>query len=221
MDTVIRIFTRIADLCECSIDVAHHTRKLPAGTYEHTVDDARGASAIRDAVRSLRILNVMSASEASQLGMDEFERLSYFRVDQGKANTVPPAKKATWHRFENVALPNGDNVGVVIAWERPDATPTGKAEAERRADRVFLELLDRFWKEGRFINHRGGPGFAPAAFAKEPEAKTAKVTKDMLADAMRRLFSVGAIKTEEFGRQDRPRERIARGSAPTTPQEVE
>jgi RecA-family ATPase len=215
MDTVIRIFTRIADLCECSIDVAHHTRKLPAGSYEHTVDDARGASAIRDAVRSLRILNVMSAAEAAQLGMDEFERLSYFRVDQGKANTVPPAKKATWHKFENVALPNGDNVGVVTAWERPDATPTGKAEAERRADRVFLELLDRFQNEGRFVNHRAGPGSAPTTFAKEPEAKTAKITKDMLADAMRRLFSAGAIKAEDYGRPDRPHQRLVRASPPT------
>jgi RecA-family ATPase len=221
MDTVIRIFTRIADLCECSIDVAHHTRKLPAGMHEHTVDDTRGASAIRDAVRSLRILNVMSAAEAGQLGMDEFERLSYFRVDQGKANTVPPAKKATWHKFENVALPNGDNVGVVTAWERPDATASGRAEAERRAQQVFLALLDRFWSEGRFVNHRGGPGFAPPTFAKEPEAKAAKVTKEMLADAMRRLFSSGAIKAEEYGRQDRQRQRIARASPPTAPHEAE
>jgi RecA-family ATPase len=221
MDTVIRIFTRIADLCECSIDVAHHTRKLPAGTYEHTVDDARGASAIRDAVRSLRILNVMSASEASQLGMDEFERLSYFRVDQGKANTVPPAKKATWHRFENVPLPNGDNVGVVTAWERPDATPSGKAEAERKAEQVFLGLLDRFWNEGRFVNHRGGPSFAPPNFAKEPEAKIAKVTKDGLAEAMRRLFSAGAIRAEDYGRPDRPHQRIVRTSPLTSPHDVD
>src|SRR5262249_34281525 len=113
MDTVIRIFTQIAGQCDCSIDLSHHTRKPGIGASELTADDARGASAIRDAVRSMRVLNVMSAAEASQLGLDEFDRASYFRVDRGKANMAPPAKKASWFKFEGVDLANGDNVGVV------------------------------------------------------------------------------------------------------------
>ena len=40
----------------------------------------------------MRVLNIMSKDDASSLGLDEFARLSYFRVDRGKANTVPPAK---------------------------------------------------------------------------------------------------------------------------------
>src|SRR5262249_15418717 len=120
-----------------------------------------------------------------------------------------------------VALPNGDNVGVVTAWERPDATPSGKAEAERRAEQVFLALLDRFCSEGRFVHHKSGPGFAPSTFAREPEAKMARATKDMLAEAMRRLFSAGAINAEEYGRPDRPRRRIARASPRTAPHEVD
>ena len=39
----------------------------------------------------MRVLNIMSKEDAQGLGMDEFERLSYFRTDRGKANTVPPA----------------------------------------------------------------------------------------------------------------------------------
>src|SRR5262249_9760233 len=124
--------------------------------------------------------------------------------------------------FENVALPNGDNVGVVTAWGRPDATPSGKAEAERKSEQVFLQLLDRFAHEGRFVHHNSGPGFAPSTFANEPEAKAAKVTRDMLAEAMRRLFSAGAVKVEEYGpRQDRPRQRVIRTSPSIAPHEVE
>jgi AAA domain len=62
MDVVIRIFAKLADACGCSVDISHHTRKLAAGSFDHTVDDARGASSVRDAVRMLRILNIMSHS---------------------------------------------------------------------------------------------------------------------------------------------------------------
>jgi RecA-family ATPase len=211
MDTVIRIFTRIADICDCSIDIAHHTRKPGVGMFELTADDARGASAIRDAVRSLRVLNVMSASEAQQLGIDEFERLSYFRVDLGKANTVAPAKKATWHKFENVELPNGDNVGVVTAWNRPDEKAP---EVARRAEEVFLKLLDRLWSEERYVTDRSGHGYAPTTFAKESEAKAAKVGKGALEDAMRRLFATKSIRIEEYGPPSKCKRRIARGAPP-------
>ena len=122
MDAVIRIFGRMADVCGCAVDLSHHTRKGPAGSSgDHTSDDARGASAIRDAVRMMRVLNIMSKEDASSLGLDEFARLSYFRVDRGKANTVPPAKSATWRKFESVHLANDDDVGVVAPWDHPDA----------------------------------------------------------------------------------------------------
>jgi RecA-family ATPase len=211
MDTVIRIFTRIADICDCSIDIAHHTRKPGVGMFELTADDTRGASAIRDAVRSLRVLNLMSASEAQQLGIEEFERLSYFHVDLGKANTVAPAKKATWHKFENVELPNGDNVGVVTAWNRPDEKAP---EVARRAEEVFLKLLDRLWSEERYVSDRSGHGYAPTTFAKESEAKAAKVGKSALEDAMRRLFAMKSIRIEEYGPPSKSKRRLARAVAP-------
>jgi len=126
MDTVIRIFAKLADVCDCSVDISHHTRKLAAGAFDHTVDDTRGASSVRDAVRMLRILNIMSHNDAENLGFDDFERLSYFRVDRGKANSVAPASSATWRKFESVDLANGDNVGVVTPWDLPaqDTTST-------------------------------------------------------------------------------------------------
>ena len=58
MDTVVRIFAGIANTQECAIDLAHHTRKQPAGTNgngDYGAADMRGASAVHDALRAVRV----------------------------------------------------------------------------------------------------------------------------------------------------------------------
>jgi hypothetical protein len=211
MDTVVRIFTRIADSCDCSIDVSHHVRKQPSGSFDQdfVVDDARGAGAIRDAVRAMRLLNIMSRSDATSLGLDEFERLSYFRIDRGKANTVAPASSATWRKFESVDLLNGDDVGVVTAWQMPTkCSPEDQASDEQ----LFLQILDQFTKAERLANNTKHSNYAPKLFAKDPAAKAAKVPQRRLEEAMHRLLSSGRVRLEEYGRSDRPSHRLVRGS---------
>ena len=96
MDPVIREFARIANETNCSIELVHHTRKKGIGQDEYTTADARGATAIIDAVRSARIINGLSNADASLLGIDdELERLSYFRLDKGKANMTRRGPRAT------------------------------------------------------------------------------------------------------------------------------
>jgi RecA-family ATPase len=202
MDGVIRIFTRMADTRNCAIDLSHHTRKLLPGATEddYTVDDMRGARAISDAMRAVRMLNFMSPKDAENVGLMEIERTGYFRIDRAKANYSAPSKEATWRRFQNVDLPNTDAVGVVVPWQFPgqDGPPSPqKLEAERKAEYVFLEVLRRLALAGRFVHERG-PHSAPAEFAKEREAKMAKVGKAALHDAMRRLFDRGKIRLEEY-----------------------
>ena len=208
MDTVIRIFASIADTQNCAIELSHHTRKLLAGsTADYTVDDMRGAGSLKDAMRAVRMLNFMPKAEAESAGIAELERTSYFRVDRVKANNAPPAKVAIWRKFINVDLPNSDEVGVIVPWAFPgqDAPPSPeRAEAKRKAEHVFLELLARFTLADRLVNDRPGPANAPSVFAKEREAKLAKVGKAALADAMRRLFEAGKIRIETYGRDDRP-----------------
>src|SRR5262249_19854989 len=93
--------------------------------------DGRGASAIRDAFRGSRVLNQISHEDMRKAGIGEEERALYFRVDRGKANYLPPAKSATWRRFENVRLLNDDQVGVVTTWEMPaDSTPLSDDDCE-------------------------------------------------------------------------------------------
>jgi hypothetical protein len=180
---------------------------------EFSADDARGASAIRDAVRSMRILNHMSRPDAELAGIEAFNRVSYFRIDRGKGNYTPPARNATWCRFENVELANGDEVGVVVPWEFPgqgELTPE-KSKAYEHAETIFLQLLDRFTAERLNVSNRPSPNFAPSRFAGEPEAKAASLSKAALQAAMERLLRAGRIRSEEFTpRKGRTAYRLAR-----------
>jgi RecA-family ATPase len=201
MDQVIRIFTRMADSQNCAIDLSHHTRKLaPGSADDYGIDDMRGAGAVKDAMRAVRMLNVMGPKDAENAGIMDIERTNYFRIDRAKANYSGPAKTAIWRQFVNVDLPNGDGVGVVTPWQFPgqDGVPSPeRAEAERKAEHVFLEVLRRLFLAGRFVGEKGTYN-APHVIAKEREAKVAKVGKAALDAAMRRLFDKGKIRIEEY-----------------------
>jgi RecA-family ATPase len=201
MDSVVRIFAGIADARGCSIDLAHHTRKLLAGTSTgYGGDDMRGASAIKDAVRAARMLNQMTEKEAQDVGIPEHERTAYFRVDRVKGNNAP-LSKPVWRRFVSVELPNSDEVGVVVPWNFPGqgAPSPEMATAERAAEAVFLSLLARLTLEGRTVSASAGSNYAPNLFYQEPEAKAGKIGKRVLADAMRRLFATNRIRVEQHG----------------------
>ena len=77
------------------------------------------------------------------------------------------------------------------------------------AEDVFLTLLKRFCDANRNIGANVGPGYAPAAFAREDEAKQAGLSKLNLEVAMRQLFKTGKIWNEPYGKPSRIRYRIA------------
>ena len=146
MNAVIHVFGGIADGCNCAIDLCHHTRKLLAGVEEYNSDDGRGASAVRDGVRGSRVLNTISREEARKAGIEEQERLFYFRVDRGKANYLPPAASATWRKFENVELLNHDQVGVVTEW---DFQETRIALSDDACEQVQAEVAAGNYRENK------------------------------------------------------------------------
>jgi RecA-family ATPase len=203
MDTVVRLFAGIADEHGASIELNHHVRKPAAGAEaDHDVFDIRGVLAITDAVRAARILNRMNKQDAGNAGIDEIARLSHFRVDRAKGN-YSPAQAATWRRFVNVELPNGDDVGVVTPWDFPGQginTPE-KVAAERKAEEIFLTLLRKFLARGINVSANSGPTYAPAKFATEREALAAKVSKAALKGAMDRLLDSNRIRTEMHNRE--------------------
>lgn len=148
IEQVVRAWARIADETGCAVDLVHHVRKGTTG-QEPTADDARGARALVDKARSVRVLTAMSKEEALQAGVDERRR--FFKIANGaKANLGLPPEETTWRQMVSVSLGNGnggpdDHVGVVAVWKWPnpfddvtvadlDAVQVKIATGEWRAD---------------------------------------------------------------------------------------
>lgn len=151
IDTVAKTWSRIARTCNCAVEVAHHIRKPSSGsTAEITVDDARGAGSLKDAGRSLRVLNVMSKEEAETVAIKPVQRRCYFHIDDGKANMKPPAENIDWRKIVSVPLDNGteedqgDWVGVVTKWKMPGALD-GLATSDLL--RVQKRIAEGEWRE--------------------------------------------------------------------------
>jgi hypothetical protein len=152
----------------------------------------------------------MNTKDAEAAGCDEAQRLLRFRVDRAKGN-YSPAQVATWRQLVNVEIANGDAVGVVAPWEFPgqgQLTPE-RASADRKADELFLHLLERLAQEDRIASDRKGVNYAPTLFAHEREARVAKIGKGALEAAMRRLFEARRIRVVEDGSGGRRVHRIA------------
>jgi RecA-family ATPase len=104
---------------------------------------------------------------------------------------------------------------IVLRYQRglflpvPGISSLDRAAGEQIADGVFLDLLKRFTKANRNVSDRKGPGYAPAQFAREDEAKRAGLNSKSLETAMRRLFKAEKIENECYGRPSRLHYRIA------------
>ena len=121
--TVAAAWARIADETGCAVELVHHVRK-GNGMQEASADDARGASALVNAARSVRILTPMTKDEAAQAKVEQRRR--FFQITNGKANLYLPPDAATWRKLETASLGNGtdgpdDEVGVATAWAFPSA----------------------------------------------------------------------------------------------------
>ena len=122
IDEIVTELARISAETKCCIDLVQHLRK---GSGERSSDDIRGASSFVAAVRSTRIVNVMTENESKKAGIKDSRRL-YLRVDDGKRNMAPPSDKTTWRKLESVDLGNvtgkrpSDKVGVATSWSWPD-----------------------------------------------------------------------------------------------------
>lgn len=116
---VARAWAQVANDGDCSIDLSHHVRKGSAA--EPSIEDARGAKALIDASRSARRLVRMTATEANLAGIEPSQTWRYSRDGDGKENLAPPDRARTWRKLESIELGNGDNIGVMTAWQWPDA----------------------------------------------------------------------------------------------------
>src|SRR5262245_33058712 len=89
--------------------------------------------------------------------------------------------------------------------------------AETKADEMFLELLRRYSTQGRNVSEKpNAPTYAPAAFAKEADARRQNIRKPDFEAARRRLFASNKLPVENYGRPSRPASKLTPGSSPTT-----
>jgi RecA-family ATPase len=110
--------------------------------------------------------------------------------------------------------PKGESM--ILRYQRGLFLPEGaisnldKASRTAKAEELFLSLLGRFTREGRNVSDKStANNFAPAAFAKEDEARKHRITKAEFDQAMRDLFRTEKIWMENYGRADRGYQRLA------------
>jgi hypothetical protein len=124
-DAITQIWKRVSDAADCSVEMIHHTRK--SNGAEVSADDMRGAVAVRDACRAVRVISPMSEAEAQKLNIEVERRRFYFYAQDVKANLTPPVDSRQWFHLASVDLGNGDGtypadkIGVVEPWTLPDA----------------------------------------------------------------------------------------------------
>lgn len=140
MNRVIAQLRRVAEEGACGVHVIHHVRKGSDGD-EVSVEDGRGASAIKDACRAVRTLTPMSEKEATDFGVPLEKRRFYVWANHsGKPNLAPPVSARDWFFLEDVGLGNGrpdrdeDRIGVPTPWRPPSPF-----------DGVSLEDCRRIW----------------------------------------------------------------------------
>jgi hypothetical protein len=132
MAVVVGECAKLAERSGAAVSIAAHSRK---GAQAGDAEGLRGASAIRDGVRIVETLAVMTAEEAKTLAIDENKRRFYVRLDSGaKANYSPPAEEARWFLRVAADLGNGDGVrpadqvGVLRPYDMAAAAAAAAAE---------------------------------------------------------------------------------------------
>jgi hypothetical protein len=125
MNRVIAQLRRVAEEGDCGVHVIHHVRKGSDGD-EVSVEDGRGASAIKDACRAVRTLTPMSEKEAADFGVPIEKRRFYVWANHsGKPNLAPPMATRDWYFLRDVGLGNArpdrdeDRIGVPTPWDTP------------------------------------------------------------------------------------------------------
>jgi hypothetical protein len=162
-DFVMVQLAKIATELDCAVDLLHHISKVGI-LQPGDSDRARGASALRDAVRLLATMTPMSTGDAQHYGISESERRSFVRVDHGKVNITVPRDQALWFRLRSVPLnngtrqyPAGDEVQVAERYNPPDVWDVVGASGER----ILSQIDEGPAKDRRYSGHVGAEKSVP------------------------------------------------------------
>jgi hypothetical protein len=167
INEVAEAWAQIAEECNVSVELIHHTKKVEAGRTV-TATDARGGSALVAACRSVRELNHMTDEQAESAAVNAEERLTIKALTWGKTNLTLPPATPRWKRLVDVALGNWtgelaqgqDHQAVMTEW----AWPTPKALVEG-VDAEHLAAIKERLSGGPYSYSEGRKGADWAGFA--------------------------------------------------------
>jgi RecA-family ATPase len=181
----IGLLRRLAIDGNCSVVLCSH----PSLTGIKTETGLSGSTGWHNSVRA-RMVFKTATTEQGEEPDPELRELVFMKNNYG------PIGARVLLRWKN---------GVFVP--EPGQGTFEKAVAERKAEELFLMLLDRFGA----VTNKKGTSYAPALFAQEPEAKAAKISKTALADAIGRLFAANKLHLEPYDYPCRRRFRIVGG----------
>jgi RecA-family ATPase len=178
---------------------------------------AAGASVLLTSHPSLTGINSGTGLSGSTGWNNNVRSRMYFRKITSEKDEEPDPDLLTLEIMKSTYGPVGETV--TVRWTSglflPVATmgTLDKLAAEQKAEDLFLKLLDKFQTQGRNVSHHPtANSYAPAAFAKHPDAKGLPNARKTLAAAVERLFAAGKIKVEDYGRPSRPAARVVRSA---------
>ena len=155
MDQVMSIYRKIAAKTGAAITLIHHTRKQQdtKGSSAGNADIARGASALKDAVRVVATLTPMSTVEAKAITFDAQKQSRHFRLDFAKQNFSPACVNAWWFRMESCLIDNGEHVGVPVPVNLKPLFSNSVSKVKwsdlsvaEALERIFGNAASRDWK---------------------------------------------------------------------------
>ena len=121
MQLVLSVLRTIAREKDVAVHYLHHNRKGGGDS----ADDMRGAVALRDGSRVLRMISKMSEAEAKELSIKAEEAIYLIGVFNCKNNFEPLGISKTWYRTNSACLDNAtdiysaDYVAVVSDYKLP------------------------------------------------------------------------------------------------------
>jgi RecA-family ATPase len=201
IDKVAKLWSQIAGLTNCAIDIVHHLKKV--SDREATVEDMRGAVALIGAARSVRVFNLMSEQEEAKAGLERDSRLSIFNITEGKSNLSARSGKKEWRQIVGQGLGNGkkrpikdadkeDSAPVITPWKWPAAPSVTKT-----LDSKTIVAIKNMCRNRELLQSPASQrwaGFAVAEATGLPS--TEKEERAELARLLKALIKEGFLKVE-------------------------
>jgi hypothetical protein len=227
MGALVKTFGQLAEDLSIAMEIIAHNRK---GGEAGDINNVRGAGAIIAQARRGRVLTRMSADEAGKLGVQPKEAGYYFRIDNGKANLLPPAEKAAWFKSATVWLGNATSELPADAYgvpERFKPQPTLDAMTYQQVQAIYAVAGDD--AVNCRAHYRNGVdgwfGYAvasaleiniPAEGTKEHQAFVARMKRQLKALTERQVLLLKEV--EGAASQKRPAECYRQGKLPSEEQ---